>query len=64
MYERQICPLLSLKKGEKELHPCLEERCGWFCLGSMKCGIKAIADDMPYSLDITINEMPPVQIQK
>jgi len=48
-------------KGDKELHPCLGDECGWFSYTKVKCGIKAIADD---SLLVSIDSMPDVYIRK
>ena len=62
MVEPEFCPLLSLKKGEKELYPCLLEKCGWYHY--TECGIKSIADSIPSSLAIVIDEMPSVHIVK
>ena len=62
MIEEEICPLLSLKKGEKELHPCLGSRCGWYSEINMTCGIKKIAEDMSTDLSVTVDEMCDVPV--
>ena len=47
MSDAKICPILSLKKGGDELHPCIGIRCGWHDENLFRCSLVTIAQKMP-----------------
>ena len=64
MSDAKICPILSLKKGGDELHPCLGIRCAWHDENHFRCSVVTIAQQMPEYLHVDVYEPVDVTIVK
>jgi hypothetical protein len=64
MSDAKICPILSLKKGGDELHPCIGIRCGWHDENLFRCSLVTIAQKMPEYLHVDVDEPVDVAIVK